>query len=76
VLATGYPGSNSDRRTTASDFNGSIAIFVSMKSHLEHSKVRFSDPLPQGSIRDSIIRIWHLGHRGRSSVAIGKIGYR
>lgn len=60
-------------RPEAPDFRGASTIFVSIKLHLGHSKVRFSDPFPRCSLLASIIRIWHLGQRGRSSGPTGKM---
>ena len=53
-------------RTSASDFSGSGAIFVSMKAHFEHSKVRFSVPSGRGTIRVRSMRVRHRAQRGRS----------
>src|SRR5213078_4106061 len=53
-------------REIGSDLSGSAMILVSSRSHFEHSNKRFSEPSASGCIRASLIRTWHLEHRGRS----------
>ncbi|HTF73312.1 MAG TPA: hypothetical protein VK620_03065, partial [Bradyrhizobium sp.] len=53
---------------SVSDFIGSPATIWWTCSHFGHSKVRRSTSAEgPGSMRDSIMRPWHLGQRGRSS---------
>jgi hypothetical protein len=59
------------KRATASDFNGSATIFVSMMLHLRHPKVRFSKRSLPVSDRISAIRVEHLKQRGCSIAASG-----
>lgn len=53
-------------RARASDFIGSATILVTMNLHLEHSKMRFSEPSLLGSDRASAIRVLHRMQRGHS----------
>ena len=53
-------------RTSASEFSGPEAILVSMKAHLEHSKVRFSVPSGRGAMVVRSMRVLHRTQRGRS----------
>jgi len=56
----------SARRLNSSDLRGSLITFVSMKSHLGHSKVRFSERSGLGAIVVRFIMVRHLTQRGRS----------
>jgi hypothetical protein len=56
----------SARRLTSSELNGSDTTVVSMKSHLGHSKVRFSARPGRGAMLVRFIRVRHLAQRGRS----------
>jgi len=55
---------------TLLDFKGSAAILVSMRWHLPHSKIRFSNPSLSGSDFVRGIRVLHLTQRG-CSIAVG-----
>lgn len=53
----------------ASVFIGSTANdAISVRSQVEHSKVRFSNPALLGEMRASAIRCLHTGHIGRSFI--------
>jgi hypothetical protein len=56
----------SARRLAASDPRGSGTTLVSMKSHLGHSKVRFSECSGRGTMLVRFIRVRHRVQRGRS----------
>lgn len=54
---------------TASVFIGSTAKETnSVRSHVEHSKVRFSNPALPGEMRANAILCLHTGHIGRSLI--------
>lgn len=54
---------------TASVFIGSTAKdATSVRSQVEHSKVRFSNPALAGEMRANAIRCLHTGHIGRSFI--------
>jgi hypothetical protein len=58
--------SSPESQPTASDLSGSEArVLVSLCPHLAHSNARFSKPSGPSETPAVLIRIWHLGQRGR-----------